>query len=169
MDKDLNKTFGTIRTETLIEALRSFEGWRKSAHKTGVNDNVGAIHSAERIAEMLSLKIAYPGLTHINNLRHKEFAWFSINAKIAFDEDKKAQIEIEHVSPKRAYTIALLKKISETEDKVKIKKWVKENFKLALLTPPERAHLDKVNRTRMCPDRLKSVEINMCDEPRRTQ
>ncbi len=132
-------------------------------HEMGLNDNVGAIHSAERIAELLSLKIAYPGLTHINKLRHYKFAWFSKNAKTAFDKDQKAKIEIEHIFPKRVYTQELLCKIDEEATSTNITKWINENFKLALLTPDERTTLDKENRTRNSHDRL--AKIAMCDEP----
>ena len=166
MDKSLNITFGTIRTKILIDALRSFDKWRLRVVSKGLSDNVGAIHSGERIAEMLSLKIAYPGLTHINNLRHKEFAWFSKKAEAA--HKKEGAVEIEHVYPKRAYTIALLRKLSKTEDTVKIEQWIKKNFKLVLLTPSERANLDKVNRTkkRVIAD-FESAGITLCDEPPR--
>ena len=136
-------------------------------HDKGLNDNLGAIHSAERMAELLSLKIAYPGLTHLNKLRYCKFAWFSKDAKNIFDQDKKAKIEIEHIFPKRIYTKELLCKIDEEAENKDITKWIIENFKLALLTPKERAELDKVNRTRMCPDRLKAANIDMCDEPPR--
>lgn len=108
-------------------------------HDKGLNDNIGAIHSAERIAEALSLKVAYPGLTHINKLRDYDGAAFSKKAKVAHKNGKK--VEIEHASPKRAYTIALLNLLSEKNDEVEIKKWIKNNFKLVLLTPSERADL----------------------------
>lgn len=126
-------------------------------HDMGLNDNVGTIHSAERIAELLSLKVAYPGLTHINKLRDYDGAVFSKKAKAV--HKKKGKVEIEHVFPKRAYTIALLKKLSQIEDKIKIEKWIKKNFKLVLLTPLERANLDKVNRTKMRPDRLNDIDF----------
>ncbi|MFZ5522996.1 MAG: hypothetical protein ACOY9D_02780 [Pseudomonadota bacterium] len=157
MGKKLNKTFSTLSTETLIEALRSFNVWRISMHDKGLNDNVGAIHSAERIAELLSLKVAYPGLTHINKLRDYHGAVFSKKAKAV--HKKNGKVEIEHVFPKRAYTIALLNKLSKIEDKIKIEKWIKRNFKLVLLTPLERANLDKVNRTKMRPDRLNDIDF----------
>ena len=165
MDKDLK--FGTIPTKILIDALRSFDKWRQRVSSKGLNDNLGAIHSAERIAEMLSLKIAYPRLTHINNLRHhKEFAWFSKKAKAA--HKKESAVEIEHVYPKRAYTMALLRKLSKTEDIVKIEQWIKKNFKLVLLTPTERANLDRINRTsKRVKANFETAGIILCDEPPR--
>ncbi|MGA7748535.1 MAG: hypothetical protein WCA63_00140 [Gallionella sp.] len=167
MDKVLNMTFGTISTKILIDALRSFDEWRQRVLSKELTDNLGAIHSGERIAEMLSLKIAYPGLTHINNLRHhKELAWFSKKAKAA--NNKETAVEIEHVYPKRAYTIALLRKLSKTEDTVKIEQWIKKNFKLVLLTRSERANLDKINRTKKRDKAdFEAAGIDLCDEPTR--
>ena len=161
MDIDTNPSWSELSSETLIKALRSFQEWRKSVLDMRVNDNAGAIHSAERIAELLSLKIAYPKLSHINNLRDKEFAWFSKKAKIAYE--RKETVQIEHVFPKRAYTVELLSIISKGTTNEEIAKWIRENFKLALLTPDERSQLDKENRTKHSHNRL--AGILMCDEP----
>jgi len=155
MDKQPKYSWSQLPNEAFIDALRSFEEWRRRVNSEGINDNAGAIHSAERLAELLSLKIAYPGLSHINELRNYDGAKFSKKAWAAFKKGEK--VEIEHVSPKRAYTIALLSALSKTNDKNKIKKWIRKNFKLILLTTSERVNLDRVNRIRMCPDRLSGI------------
>ena len=166
MDKKENPAWREIPVKTFIEALRSFEFWRQRVHLDGVNDNAGAIHSGERMAELLSLKIVYPGLTHIDLLRFHEYAWFSKSAKTAFNNDHRANIEIEHVFPKRVYTVELLSLISKGATSEEITAWIADNFKLALLTPDERLEVDKLDRTVNRLDRL--LIIRMCEEPDRT-
>jgi hypothetical protein len=46
----------------------------------GFTDNGGAIHSAERILNLLGLRLNYPTLNHGNNLRLYPGAEFSIEA-----------------------------------------------------------------------------------------
>jgi hypothetical protein len=43
----------------------------------GFTDNGGAIHSAERILDILGQRLKYPGLSHGNALRHYPKAEFS--------------------------------------------------------------------------------------------
>ena len=43
----------------------------------------GAIHSGERILNILGLCLVYPGLSHINNLSKYEKAEFSLKARAA--------------------------------------------------------------------------------------
>jgi hypothetical protein len=42
--------------------------------------------------------------------------------------------------------------------------FVKENFQLALLTVDETSHLNKINRSSLDPNRLKSASINIVDK-----
>jgi hypothetical protein len=68
----------------------------------GFTDNGGAIHSAERIMNILGMTLNYPALTHINNLRRSQYAIFSEEAwKISKTGGK---VLIEHVAPMRALT-----------------------------------------------------------------
>jgi len=53
----------------LIPMFRLAATLRKQMLDAGFTDNGGAIHSAERILNILGLCLNYPDLSHINNLR----------------------------------------------------------------------------------------------------
>jgi hypothetical protein len=57
----------------------------KEMRAAGFTDNGGAIHSAERILNILGLCLVYPDLSHINNLRKYGKAEFSVKARAAYD------------------------------------------------------------------------------------
>lgn len=84
----------------LIAMFRLAAALRGQMQEVGFTDNGGAIHSAERILNILGLRLCYPGLTHINNLRNHPNAPFSAEALIAHEAGEK--VLIEHVSPHRA-------------------------------------------------------------------
>lgn len=54
--------------ESLLPALRLFIDARNNANAAGFPDNGGAIHSVERILDMLCIRVKY-GLTHVNYLK----------------------------------------------------------------------------------------------------
>ena len=54
----------------LLAWLRMAATFRNEMLLAGGNDNTGAIHSATRLVELLALRLRYPGVSHINNLRH---------------------------------------------------------------------------------------------------
>jgi hypothetical protein len=66
--------------ENLIRMFRKAATFRNEMIAEGFSDNGGAIHSAERILNLLGLCIKYPGLSHGNKLRHYADAEFSIKA-----------------------------------------------------------------------------------------
>src|ERR1700741_220211 len=70
-------------------------GGRAGERRRG--ENVGAIHSAARILEILSLRLRYSRVGHINDLRHWPDAEFSVKAKTAYRRGQR--VLIEHVSP----------------------------------------------------------------------
>src|SRR5262245_10471344 len=86
----------------LISMFRLAAELRKQMQGVGFTDNGGAIHSAERILNILGLRLCYPALTHINNLRHQPNAPFSVEGLAAHRAGEK--VLIEHVSPHRALT-----------------------------------------------------------------
>ncbi len=59
---------GKYTPETLLPALRLFIEARNKANAAGFPDNGGAIHSVERIIDVLCIRVKY-GLTHVNNLK----------------------------------------------------------------------------------------------------
>jgi len=143
----------------LIEMFRLAAALRNEMLKTGFTDNGGAIHSAERILNLLGPLLCYPGLTHINNLRNHPNAPFSEKALIAHRAGEK--VLIEHVAPHRALTKLAIEKIDAGMKDDEFILFVKANFQLALLSATETSHLNKINRSKLDPNRLKSAGINI--------
>jgi len=142
----------------LIAMFRLAAALRGQMQEVGFTDNGGAIHSAERILNILGLRLCYPGLTHINNLRHHPNAPFSAEALIAHKAGEK--VLIEHVSPHRALTRLAIEQIEAGVSDEEFTNFVKAHFQLALLTQAETLRLNKMNRSKMAADRLKSAGIS---------
>lgn len=145
--------------ENLISMFRLAAELRKKMVQAGFTDNGGAIHSAERILNLLGLRVCFPGLSHINNLRKHPNAPFSKAAKLAYQAG--AKVLIEHVNPHRALTRLAIEKIESGADDEAFVDFVREHYQLALLTEDETNRLNKKNRTRMEQDRLGSVGITL--------
>jgi len=145
--------------EKLIEMFRLAAGLRKQMIEVGFTDNGGAIHSAERILNILGLRLTYPELTHINNLRHHPDAPFSIEALVAHKAGEKVMIE--HVSPHRALTRLAIAQVEKGVSNLEFTDFVKKNFQLALLTKSETQRLNKINRSKIALDRLLSADIKL--------
>lgn len=128
----------------------------KEMRAAGFTDNGGAIHSAERILNMLGLCLVYPDLSHPNNLRKYAKAEFSMKARAAHARGDK--VLIEHVSPVRDFTRRAIDKIDELDDDG-LAKFVKRHFRLVLLTPQETARLNRENRSKMSKDRLAGIRF----------
>lgn len=143
----------------LIAMFRLAAGLRKQMQEVGFTDNGGAIHSAERILNILGLRLCYPGLTHINNLRNHPNAPFSAEALVAHGTGER--VLIEHVVPHRALTRLAIEQIEAGVSDEEFANFVKTHFQLALLTQSETARLNKLNRSKMTPDRLKSAGISV--------
>ena len=143
----------------LIRAFRLFAAARQEALAAGFNDNAGAIHSCERILNILGLRLKYPNIGHPNNLKHCEHARFSVNAANAYANGKKVQIE--HVAPLRAFTKAAIVKIDNNATDAELIAFIRENFLLVLLTPEETLRLNKLNRSTIVCDRLRDAGIEL--------
>lgn len=155
---------GTVRpvrkyqADQLIAMFRKAAALRNEMIKAGFTDNGGAIHSAERILNILGLCLNYPDLSHINNLRHSERADFSKEAWKLHQAGEK--VLIEHVSPIRDLTRRAIEISRGTDDK-SFRAFVQEHYKLVLLSPAETQRLNRKNRSRMSPDRLSEVGIQL--------
>lgn len=143
----------------LIAMFRLAAALRKQMVDVGFTDNGGAIHSAERILDILGLRLCYPGLTHINNLRHQPNAPFTAEALVAHKNGEK--VLIEHVSPRRALTRLAIEQIEAGISNEGFTAFVKAHFQLALLTQTETLRLNKLNRSKMDPERLKMAGISI--------
>lgn len=131
--------------------------FRSEMLQAGGNDNAGAIHSATRLVELLALRLCYPGVAHINNLRHSPDAEFSIAAWRAHRRGEPVQME--HVLPVRAFTKLVIERIDEGASDRAIAAFIKRSYSVVLLTPDERRALDKVNRTTIDPRRMAGIAL----------
>jgi len=132
---------------------------RNEMLEEGFTDNGGAIHSAERILNLLGLRLKYSDLSHMNNLRSWERAEFSIEALAAYKAGNT--IVIEHVSPIRDFTRKAIEKIDDGASDEQLEDFVKINYRLVLLTPDEALRLNQQNRSKMMPDRLERAGIEL--------
>ena len=145
----------------LVEMFRLAAELRARMVTGGFTDNGGAIHSAERILNILGLRLCYPEFSHINNLRNLKHAPFSENARIAHQSGKS--VLIEHVNPHRALTRLAIEKIECGATDMQFLDFVKTHFQLALLTKDETIRLNKLNRSTIDPDRLASAGIRLIE------
>ena len=145
--------------ETLVPMFRKAAIFRNEMLEAGFTDNGGAIHSAERILEILGQRLKYPGLTHINNLREYPDAEFSVTAWAAHERGE--QVFIEHVSPTRDFTRHAIRLLDEGASDEEFTAYVVKHYRLVLLTKEERQRLDRINRSRMTPDRLGKAGIQV--------
>lgn len=143
----------------LITMFRLAAALRNQMLAGGFTDNGGAIHSAERILNILGLRLRYPELSHINNLRHHPQAPFSEDAFAAYNEGQP--VLIEHVSPHRALTRLAISQIHSGASDDEFATFVETHFQLALLTPSETLRLNKMNRSAMVSDRLTRAGIRL--------
>lgn len=143
----------------LVQMFRLAAELRTKMLAGGFTDNGGAIHSAERILNILGLRIRYPALSHINNLRKLPDAPFSVAAFAAFHEGRK--VLIEHVSPHRELTRAATERINRGVADDEFLELVRSNFALALLTEEETTRLNHLNRSTMQSDRLARAGIEL--------
>ena len=145
--------------ENLIRMFRKAAFLRNEMIDFGFTDNGGAIHSAERILDLLGLRLNYSGLNHINNLRNYPGAEFSPAALEAHERGERCWIE--HVSPRRAFTRGAIREIDKGASVQEFTDYVRKHFRLVLLTAEEKQRLDRINRSEMTQDRLGSVGISV--------
>lgn len=138
--------------ENLILMFRKAASLRNEMIDSGFTDNGGAIHSAERILDLLGLCLNYPGLSHQNNLRTYPGAEFSPAALEAHERGEI--VKIEHVSPRRALTRGAIREINNGASDQEFTDYVRKHFRLVLLTPEEFQRLNRINRSEMTQDRL---------------
>lgn len=141
-----------IPTCKFVPIFRKAAALRKEMVDAGFTDNAGAIHSCERILDILGLRLNYPELSHISKLSQHQDAEFSEAALAAHKRGEK--IFIEHVSPLRDMTRKAICRLYKGASDKEFKKFIRKHYLLVLLTKEERQHLDRINRSRMTPDPL---------------
>ncbi len=145
------------KPDDLIRMFRRAAEFRNEMLGLEFTDNEGAIHSAERILNILGLRLNYPGLPHQNKLREYKKAEWSSKALHAYQKGHLPKIE--HVSPIRDFTCRAIDKITNGASDAQLKSFVRKYFKLVLLTPEEALRLNRQNRSRMKPHRLRDAGI----------
>ena len=148
---------GKYNEKNLIPALRLFVEARNKALESGFTDNGGAIHSVERIVDILSLSLCYPHLSHINNLKKSSSAEISLEAQKA--RQRGDPILIEHVMPQRAYAREIIKVIEAGGSDDDLIAFIKKNYRLVLLTKEETTIINKLNRSKITDDRIADAGI----------
>ena len=149
----------------LVQMFRLAGKLRAQMLAGGFTDNGGAIHSAERILNILGLRLCYPELSHINNLRKLPDAPFS---EAALEAHRSGQrVLIEHVNPHRALTRLAIEQLEAGLSDEDFLRFVRQHFQLALLTEVETDRLNKLNRSNMTEDRLASAGIRLADTRKR--
>ena len=151
--------------KNLIPVLRKAAKFRNELLKVGFTDNGGAIHSAERILDILSCRIKYSGLTHINNIRGHVDAEFSKAAKKSLSRGKP--VFIEHVAPLRALTRKIISAIDAKKSDRQLINLIKKHYRLVLLTAEETKRLNRINRSELHEDRLGQAKIIMAQSTKK--
>lgn len=150
---------GKYHQENLIPALRLFIEARTKALEGGFTDNGGAIHSVERILDILSMHLCFPHLTHINSLKADPNAEISEAAHEARSRGEK--ILIEHVLPQRAYAQKFIALVNEGATDADLIAFIKANYRLVLLTQEETTRINRLNRSRLSDDRIADAGIKL--------
>jgi len=150
---------GKYTPESLLPALRLFARARNEAVAAGFTDNGGAIHSVERILDILGLRLCYPHLHHINSIKRDPAAEISEAAEAARRAGQK--VDIEHVMPQRAFAQAVIAEIDRGATDAEIVAFVRRSYRLVILAPEETALLNRLNRSRLTPDRIAEAGIRL--------
>ncbi len=144
-------------TDNLLPALRLFIHARNKALEGGFTDNGGAIHSVERILDILSIHVCYPHLSHVNNLKTDTTTEISI---AAYSARKRGEpLLIEHVLPQRAYARQVIKLVGGGASDDEVLRHIKENYRLVLLTKDETKKINRLNRSQITEDRIADAGI----------
>ena len=152
--------------ESLIPMFRKAAKLRDEMVELGFTDNGGAIHSAERILDILGQRLKYPGLNHINNLDRHQDAEFSPAALEIWRRGDRRALKIEHVAPQRAFTRKAIDMLREGATDQDLTDFVRQHYRVVLLTAEEMTHLNRINRSRMTSTRLGDAGIEtICRNP----
>ena len=154
---------GKYSPAKLLPALRLFIDARNEAIAAGFTDNGGAIHSVERILDLLCQRVKYPHLRHINNLKNYAEAECSVDAHHA--RLRGERVLIEHVMPQRAFAQEVIRLVTSGTTDMEVISFIQKNYRLVLLTPQETMALNRLNRSRITPDRLTDAGIVIFHAP----
>ena len=154
------------KVEDLMPLFLEAAKFRNSVSPKGKLDNVGAIHSASRVLDILGLLVRYPNLAHHRNIKRLK----ETECSVGVCASRRRDAQIEHVQPLRALTIAAIKaaKLTKPGAAKRVEAFLRKNYRLVLLTKEERSRLDKHNRTKIDPKRLEKAKIRLCKPAKHT-
>lgn len=159
MNRKKNKSpHGKYDPDLLIKMFRKAATLRNEMVAAGFTDNGGAIHCAERILDILGQRLNYPGLSHGNALKHYKKAEFS-DAAWELHQSERAVL-VEHVAPRRHLTQMAIAKIQTATD-AEFRLFVKRHYRTVLLSPDETRSLNRLNRSKVCSNRLSVAGIRV--------
>jgi hypothetical protein len=145
--------------EKLLLPLRLFIDARNRAIDQGFTDNGGAIHSVERILDIFSMRVRYPHLRHINDLKNDPVAEISKKAYTAKARGEK--IMIEHVLPQRAYARLVIELLTNGASNDDLISFVIKKYRLVLLSQEETLLINRLNRSLLTEDRIADAGIEL--------
>lgn len=148
---------GRYNVSNLMPALRLFVEARNRAVASGFTDNGGAIHSIERILDILCQRVVYPHLRHIKRIKTDPAAEISVEAARA--RERGERLHIEHVMPQRAFALQVIGMIDDGASDGDLLEHIKMHYRLVVLTEAEARALDRKNRSRIAADRIKDAGI----------
>jgi hypothetical protein len=130
--------------------------------KAGATDNVGAIHSATRVLDILAQRVKYNAVGHIRHLRDHPEIEFSVEAKAAYRRNPKDRdLMIEHVAPSREFTCKAIDLVTKHESDGPLLRFIKKHYRIVILTREETIHLNRKNRSQMDQQRLEKAGIEL--------
>ncbi len=142
--------------DVLLSALRKCIALRDELNSLGFTDNGGAIHSVERVLELLCVRRKY-SLTHINSLKKSHIAERTLGASMALSEGKS--VGIEHVHPIREWTRSVIDKVNANCSDDELLSYIDENYRLVLVSKDEARSLDRKNRSKIEVNRLENAGL----------
>ncbi|MGH5969380.1 hypothetical protein ACRFL2_14115 [Klebsiella aerogenes] len=142
--------------DVLLTVLRKCIVLRNELNSIGFTDNGGAIHSVERVLELLCIRRKY-SLTHINSLKRSKVYERTLGATKALE--KGEAVRIEHVHPIREWTRSIIDKVNANSSDDEILEYIDQNYRLVLVSKEEAKILDRKNRSRMELNRLESAGL----------
>lgn len=158
---DIISIMSKYKPDNLLPALRLFVEARNKSVAAGFTDNGGAIHSVERILDILGQRLRYPHLRHTNNLKRDPTAEISAAAHAA--RRRGEVLKIEHVMPQRAFALQIIGQINEGKTDEDLTRFIRANYRLVLLTMDETTALNRTNRSRLSADRIAEAGITLHD------
>ncbi len=133
--------------QILIPLFRKAAALRNEMRAISFSDDHGVIQCAERILDVMGRRINYPGLAHIDNLKHYPNAEFSPEAQEAHKNGRK--IVVTYALPIRELTRAAIEKVTKGATGDELIELIKEHYRLVLLTSEEIKRLNKKSNAQM--------------------